>query len=216
MIKFTAHKNRGMTHSMFSPRHPEYSRGMTYVELVVVLGIMAVLSSVVMFNHGKFQAKIDVKTLANDIALKVVEAQKSSINGDWKAGFCSNCKPSYGLYFHTNASTRLVYFADLDNNEVCASPNCVPPVYSVGGEVLDVVSITRGQTISSLEVFGTGGCPATVTNLTIVFKRPNSSPVIDSTPNLNCNVSYVAINISSPQGANSKIKMYASGRVQIN
>ncbi len=200
MIKFKRHKNRGMT----------------YVELVVVLGIMAVLSSVVMFNHSKFQGKIDVKTLANDIALKIVEAQKASINGDWKAGFCANCKPSYGLYFHTNASNRFVYFADLDNNDVCASPNCVPPVYSVGGEVLDVVSITRGNTISSLEVFGTGGCPPTVNDLTIIFRRPNSSPIIDSTPNLSCNVSYIAVNITSPQGASAKIKMYASGRVQIN
>lgn len=192
------------------------NRGMTYVELVVVLGIMAVLSSVVMFNHGKFQGKINLKTLANDIALKMVEAQKSSINGVLQTGAISNWRPAYGLYFHTSSPTKFIYFADLDNDDVCASPNCVPPVYSIGGEVLDVVSITRGNTISSLEVFGTGGCPSTVTNLTITFKRPSASPIISSIPKLNCNVSYVAMTLVSPQGTSAQVKLYASGRVQIN
>ena len=37
--------NRGMTHSTGLQGHPEYSRGMTYVELIVVLSIFSVMSS---------------------------------------------------------------------------------------------------------------------------------------------------------------------------
>ncbi|KKQ07855.1 MAG: hypothetical protein US18_C0006G0001, partial [Parcubacteria group bacterium GW2011_GWB1_36_5] len=51
------------------------NRGMTYVELIVVLSIFAVMSSIVLFNYGEFQAKVDIKNLASDIALKIVEAQ---------------------------------------------------------------------------------------------------------------------------------------------
>ena len=47
---------------------------MTYIELIVVLSIFAVMSSVVIFNYGLFQARIDIKNLASDIALKFVEA----------------------------------------------------------------------------------------------------------------------------------------------
>ena len=42
---------------------------MTYVELVVVLGIFAVMSNVVIFNYGGFQAKVDIKNLSKHITL---------------------------------------------------------------------------------------------------------------------------------------------------
>lgn len=191
---------------------------MTYVELVVVLGIMAVLSSVVMFNHGKFQGKIDVKTLANDIALKVVEAQKSSINGKWNSATAlTNWRPSYGLYFNINNASnadKFIYFADLDNDLICDPPACTPS-YTIANEVVDIVNITKGNTVSSIEVFGTGGCPATVQNITILFQRPNSSPMISSNPGLGCSVSYIVVNVTSPKGISAKIKIYASGRVQV-
>ena len=48
------------------------NRGMTYVELIVVLGIFAVMLSISMFNYKRFQGKVDIKNLANDIALKLV------------------------------------------------------------------------------------------------------------------------------------------------
>ena len=58
-----------------------YNRGMTYVELIVVLSIFSIMTSVVLFNYGAFQAKVDIKNLASDIALKIVEAQKSALSG---------------------------------------------------------------------------------------------------------------------------------------
>ncbi|WP_146755300.1 type II secretion system protein, partial [Shigella flexneri] len=58
-----------------------WERGMTYVELIVVLSIFATISSVVIFNYGAFQDRIDIKNLSSDIGLKIVEAQKSSLSG---------------------------------------------------------------------------------------------------------------------------------------
>ena len=52
------------------------NRGMSYVELIVVLSIFAVLSSVILYNYGEFQAKVDIKNLASDIALQIVQSQK--------------------------------------------------------------------------------------------------------------------------------------------
>lgn len=185
------------------------------MELVVVLGIMAVLSSVVMFNHGKFQGKIDTKVLANDMALQILKAQKNSINGVVLPGAQV---PSYGLYFHTSAPTKFVYFTDLNNDGLCEPPGCTPSFNLSGGDALEILSLTKGNYISSLEVVGTGGCPpaGTVTNLTILFKRPSFAPAITRNPPLNCNVSYIVLNVTSPKGAGAKVKLYASGRVQIN
>ena len=54
---------------------------MTYVELIVVFSIFSVLSGVSIFNYGAFQDKIDLRNLANDIALEVFKAQKDALSG---------------------------------------------------------------------------------------------------------------------------------------
>lgn len=201
----------------YKPRSYKPARGMTYVELIVVLGIFSIMLSISLFNYKKFQDKVTIKSLANDIALQVVEAQKYSVSGKWNSSATFDWKPSYGVSFNTSTPTKFVYFADLNNSSTCSDPGCIAPSYSIGGEVIDVINITRGNSIpiSGLEVFGTG-CPVTVTNLSIVFKRPNSDAIISSNPALSCSVSYVAVNITSPQSVNAKIKIYPSGRIQVN
>lgn len=194
---------------------------MTYVELIVVLGIFTVMLSIALFNYKKFEGKVEVKNLANDIALKILEAQKSSVSGNLKnINWASDKKPSYGVYFNTLAPTKFIYFADLNNSTVCdnSGASCAP-AYGVSGEVLNVINITRGNYISDLKVYGTGcTSPITVSSIGIVFKRPSSTPYI-TTVSTGCNVDYVAITISSPastQAYTSQIKVYSSGRIQIN
>ncbi|MEK7588389.1 MAG: type II secretion system protein [Patescibacteria group bacterium] len=203
-------------------------KGMTYVELIVVLSIFSIISTVVVFNYGAFQSKVDIKNLANDVALKIVEAQKSSTSGDLSTlpPVVFPWRPSYGLYFDTGTSKSFIYFTDLNNSgtdtnhpnypEACDDSSCIPP-YSIGGEVNEIINITRGSFIGNngLEVFGPG-CPATVSNLSIVFKRPSSTAVIASNPPLGCTPSYVSVNLSSPYSYVSKIKIYPSGRIQLD
>lgn len=188
-------------------RH-KLNKGMTYVELIVVLAIFAVISSVVMFNYGNFQAKVDIKNLGSDIALKIVEAQKSSLSGLLPAlSYGPDWKPSYGVYFDITTPTlskQFIYFADLNNANGYEA-----------GEALSTISITKNNSISELRIFG-AGCPSTVTNLNIIFKRPDSGATIISNPALSCTPSYVQITVVSPKGMTSLIKLYPSGRVQIN
>ncbi|MBP6883990.1 MAG: prepilin-type N-terminal cleavage/methylation domain-containing protein [Candidatus Pacebacteria bacterium] len=201
------------------------NRGMTYVELIVVLGIFSVMLSIALFNYKKFQGKVDIKNLANDIALKLVESQKSSVSGKWNASASSAWKPSYGVYLNSTTPTKIVYFADLNNSNSCDSANCTAPSYTIGGEVLDIVNITRGNTISSLQVYAPSGSgctsPVTVTSISVAFKRPSSTPLpITTSPASGCSsVSYYAINIVSnaaSQAVTSQVKLYPSGRIQIN
>ena len=81
------------------------NRGMTYVELIVVLSIAALLSSVSLFNYKLFQDKVEMKTLASDVALKITEAQKASISGKLPVlGAYPTWRPSYGIYFPQQVS----------------------------------------------------------------------------------------------------------------
>lgn len=196
-------------------KRPAYRRGMhqagmTYVELIVVLSIFSIMSSMILFNYGKFQAKVDIKNLANDIALKIVEAQKNALAGLWNASAPSSWKPAYGVYFDLNADNkRFTYFADLDNNNLYQNISCT-------GECLNNISITKGNRISNLAVTGQGTCSA-VTNLSAVFTRPDSAAVIKTNQTGCTAISYAEITVSSPTSSvNSKIKLYSSGRIQIN
>ena len=183
------------------------NRGMTYVELIVVLSIFAVLSSVVMFSYGDFQAKIDIKNLASDIAIKIVEAQKSSLNGALPvAGYNEDTwKPSYGVYFDTSIPNQFVYFANLDelNN------------YDPANEELDTIIITKNNLISNIDSYSNSTLTPITDPLAILFRRPNSSAIFTST-SLTSDFEYIQITVSSPNGKKAFMKIYPSGRVQVD
>lgn len=190
------------------------NKGMTYVELIVVLSIFAVLSSVAVFNYGAFQDRVDIKNLASDITLQIVQAQKASLSGLLPASFPLNWKPSYGVYFSTSSQNgadnkNFIYFVDLDSSGTLSA-----------GETLNTLSITKNNSISRLDVFYQNGTDTTtgpsLNDLTVSFSRPNSGAVIKSSALLIDVVSYAQVTITSPSGAISKIKLYSSGRVQVN
>ena len=188
---------------------------MTYVELIVVLSIFAVMASIVIFNYGAFQAKIDIKNLSSDIALKIIETQKNSISGKLPVQTPTpdptKWKPSYGTYF--SGSTTFTKFVDLNQSAIYDSNNL-----SCGGtgECLEQITLTQGNTISHLDVFYQDGTNAPLSDLTITFFRPSSGALIRSSSPLVSPVSYVKITIASPTSATATIKVYPSGRVQID
>ncbi|MFA6177301.1 MAG: type II secretion system protein [Candidatus Paceibacterota bacterium] len=190
-----------------------YKRGMSYVELIVVLSIFATLSSVVIFNHGDFQDRVDIKNLASDIALKIIEAQKSSVNGvmpplGHTPDDPDNWKPAYGVYFDiTSNDKQFVYFTDLDKDNT----------YSFGGELLDTIDITKNNFISNIDTCSVDPCAlgSESTNLlSITFTRLNSGASFDGATLTGSD--YIQIAISSPKGATALVKVYPSGRVRVN
>src|SRR6187551_3624134 len=93
------------------------NRGMTFIELVVVIGIFATIAGVVLFNFTGFSTNISLNNLAQDIALRIKNAQSEAISGKFAAGFVSPIVPSYGVYFDTTTAagmTGFKYFADFD------------------------------------------------------------------------------------------------------
>lgn len=197
------------------------NRGMTYIELIVVLSIFSIMTSVVLFSYDKFQAKVDIKNLANDIALKIVEAQKSASSGRLPPSAQvlppSSWKPSYGVYFNlgsTGNNKNFVYFIDLNQNGYSDSSFCS----SFGGsyECVDKINITKNNYISSLNVFYTDGSINSVQNLAFTFTRPNLETAMYNNNVLLPGVSYVQITITSPAEITANIRVYPSGRIQIN
>lgn len=206
-----------MINLKYKIQNKNQERGMSYIELIVVLSIFSVLTSVVLFNYGAFQAKVDIKNLASDIALKAVEAQKSSLSGLFppfpqQSLIVSTWKPSYGLYFNLATDTKgFIYFVDINNNNIYEGTTCTD-------ECLSKISITKGNSISSINVYYQGDLtPHPITDLTVSFVRPNSVAIIKSSTSFASTVSYVQIAVVSPRSfSTSVVKIYASGRIQIN
>lgn len=189
------------------------NQGMSYLELIVVLSIFSVMSTVVIFNYGDFQARVDIKNLASDIALRIVQAQKSALSGSLssKVPTVSPWKPAYGVYFNLIDNKSFTYFTDLNNDNQYDGSAC-----GGSGECVDKITITKNNIISRMDVFYQGGTSASLNDLTIIFTRPNSSASISSTTTFTLPVSYVQITVTTPKGSVSLIKLYPSGRVQIN
>lgn len=226
MIKFLKIQNPPERPKSFSRAG---NKGMSYVELIVVLAIFAVLSSVVLFNYSKFQAKVDIKNLSSDIALQIVQAQKSSLAGllppvVQRTNYTdSTWKPSYGVYFNITAvggdNKSFIYFTDLNNSS--NTPGTQNSVYDTAtcpgsGECLNKITITKGNYISGLAVVYQNGTTAALNDLTVVFSRNNPSAIIRSSTAFTSTVSYVRIAITSPVSPTGTIKLYPSGRVQVN
>lgn len=206
----------------FKKNISSFQKGMTYVELIVVLSIFSVMTSIVLFNYNSFQAKIDIKVLANDIALKIVEAQKSALAGKWNSAASTDWKPSYGVYFDlSNSSTKnnFVYFADLNNSDIFEGNATFDDNNSniCSQECLENIIITKGNYISKIYGYSKNNSPSEIgPSFSVRFTRPDSKAVfIDSFGMEINNIDYIKIVISSPSGINSNINIYPSGRIEI-
>lgn len=195
-----------------------FQKGMSYVELIVVLGIFSVLSAITMFNYGEFQAKIDIKNLSSDVAVKIVESQKVSNAGtfpppDKESLIAGSWKPSYGVhFFNPNIDNKnFIYFVDANNdNQYFDGSDCA-------GECMEKITIAKNNFVSNLAVFYTGDSnPHNINDLTISFSRTSAAPTFRSSSSFSASVSYFFITMSSPGGTSSGVKIYPSGRIQIN
>lgn len=210
---------------------------MTYVELIVVLSIFGVMSSIVLFNYGAFQAKVDIKVLANQIASKIVQAQKDAMNGKLPVqNVPPNWKPTYGVYFDiTDSSTwsKFIYFVKPNITSaglvqttyvfrvfgVISGTTCDHPVTSSSGDCVDEINITKGNKILDLNYFlNNDPTPHELGFLNITFTRPDSKAYLNGSVEINNlpDLNYVEITISTAdEKTKSFIDIYSSGRIQI-
>jgi len=186
------------------------NKGMTYVELIVVLSISAVLASVSIFNYGLFQEKIDMKNLSNDIALKIIEAQKSSVAGKLPiSGVTSTWKPSYGIYFDLSVNnTAFYYFTDLNQDKKYSCP---------GLECASAINITKGNKIFAIKSHAGIIEDSISYPLHISYTRPNSGADFYSNSGpLASSIEYIQIVLSnSDESSFTNVNIYPSGRVDI-
>lgn len=167
------------------------SKGMTSLELIVVISIFAILASTVLFKFSTFSSGLALDNLAQDIALRVKQAQTNAISGQYpklntvgtvQTPPDSTWKPSYGVYFDKTGTNnkQFVFFFDRNNSVFSGNKiiDDVAPGVSCGigdSECLDKITINTQEYISDICIGATCG---TVNHASVVFTRPFPDAVV--------------------------------------
>jgi prepilin-type N-terminal cleavage/methylation domain-containing protein len=165
----------------FHQSHRSSNRGFTLIEMLVVMGIMMMITTVLLVNQSRFNSSTILRSLAYSVALSVRQAQVygTSVAGTTTAsGSCNtsaggfytggNCYASaFGLHFDISANTTYTLFADLNSDGMYTTS---PP------EFIKSFAFSPGYVISDICAVGVAGTrcsPGTINTLDIIFKRPN-------------------------------------------
>lgn len=184
--------------------------GFTLVELLVVTGIMALISGLILANNSRFGGVAQLQNLAYDIALSIREAQ---IYGISVARFNNIYAPAYGMHFDSANPNSYVLFADVlsPQNGVydCPSPG------TVECELVRLSTIQSGYGIDSLCATAPGGNEACgLSSLDISFERPEPDAYIRAGEISGISES-ARILLSSPRGDEKSITVEVNGQISV-
>lgn len=168
-------------------------KGFSLLEMILVVAIFGIITSVVIFNYSDFNSSTIMTNTAYEIALAIREAQVYSLGV--RGNISSNdYDVSYGTYFNAkdNGGSKkdFVFFGNYDEDASC--DGCSMSICDSGSECQQIISMNRGIEIericvspSSIDpVTDSGGCDGTsrfVLNqneLVITFDRPDPDALI--------------------------------------
>src|SRR3989344_22141 len=197
------------------------TRGFTLIELVAVMGIIIIVTSVTLANNSRFGGTVLLQNLAYDMALSIRQAQ---VYGIAVRGYsANNFTAGYGMHFSTSeagGSLQYELFADKNRDGLFTSdldPDIdenVPPTHYIG----------RGYYISGLSILEPGASTETsVSTIDILFKRPEPTACISANSNSAIDSAYLCkrippkerarITVTSPRGESKSIVVEATGQI---
>lgn len=189
------------------------ARGFTLIEMLVVTGIIALISGLVLVNNNRFGGVVLLQNLAYDIALSIRQAQ---IFGISVQRFNSSFGSAYGMHFvPTSGLSTDSYqlFADAiqppDGLYDCPQPgtaNC---------ELVQSTTISQGFKIQRLCATPPGQSEECgLASLDITFQRPEPDAFIRSPAYAGLNES-ARVEVVSPRGDVKSITVEANGQISV-
>lgn len=208
------------------------SQGFTLIELMVVLSIIVIITSVVLTSQNSFNKTLILTNTAYDIALAMRSSQTFGLGSRaTNVAGVSIVNAGYGLHLANGGpGNSFILFADTTGGSSCAglTPACKPGdyVYTANADkLMQLYKLNNGIFISNFcarSWSGSWSCAAggQLTSLDVVFIRPNPDAFIST------NGSYslppfantaACLTIASPTGeAHRYVSITSSGQIIAN
>lgn len=187
------------------------SKGFTIIEMMVSVVIFSIITSVVIFNHGKFNSSINVTNLSYEVAIAVRQAQVYGLAVK-QDGTSDSVEYAYGVYFSKSSPQVFYIFADKDDNQQF-DPNGDP--CDGTEECQESIEIKGDVEVSNL---ATNAVPDSQ-DLTVLFLRPNPVAIIRDQSNsgvLDSGRDQAVITLTSAKADKSKeIVVELSGQISV-
>ncbi|QSH39325.1 prepilin-type N-terminal cleavage/methylation domain-containing protein [Candidatus Kaiserbacteria bacterium] len=181
--------------------------GFTVIELIVVVGILGVISSITLTSYSKFGGQILLRNLAYDVALSIRQAQVYGISARSFLG--AQFASGHGVYFDfAEGSNKFFLYTDTDGNNFYTS---------AGTEWVETFSIGRGHSIDRLCVpSGPSSENCAITSMDILFKRPEPDAIIRASVGGSfTQYDRARIVLDSPQGNKLSVLIESTGQISI-
>jgi Tfp pilus assembly protein FimT len=182
------------------------ARAFTLVELLVSVGIFALMTALVVAKYGSFNNGVLLTNTAYDVALAIRTAQTYGL-GVKSTGSGTLYDSGYGVYFNTSTGSNqtIILFSDLDKDSL----------YDIGTDgIVNQYTIKQGAIIS--KVCSGVDCSTDASPLAITFKRPNPDAIICfGTSPCNSPSTYAEITITSAGGDTRIITVRGNGQISV-
>lgn len=203
----------------------QQNRAFTIVELIVSVGIFALLTTLLIGKYGTFNQSVLLTNLAYDVALTIRNAQTYGLNvkskptaggaaytsgtyDEIKAGF----QYGYGVHFVASAdgsdpnSKKMIFYAD----------NETQPSFE-NGTVIATYTLRNGAYISSVcaqQTEGGANCISSSSpngGIDVAFRRPDPDAIFPDT----ANATIVTITVKTTSGQTKNIIVRKTGQIAV-
>ncbi len=196
-------------------------RGFTLIEMLVVLAIMTIITSIVLFGQGTFNRSISLTDTAYTIALSVRQAQSLGLSSRIFSGVQN---AGYGTHFARGSNSYIV-FADTQKPGSNPPPatcllssgstpdtkpgNCLYDAITSPDAIFQTYSLNKGFTIKRFcGKQSTGGAQvcsddssSPIDGLDIVYVRPNPESIMTAMRGaIQIPLSSASVYVASPDG----------------
>ena len=156
-----------------------FNKGLTLIELMVVVAIFLIITATVIFNYGSFNSNVSLQNLTDDVALSIRKAQGFAIGARAVGDSFTN---SYGMHFSLDKNP----LGSLSGSErsflMFSVPVADPQKYTDTGSMSDVCGNNTNECVELFNItsndvvkeFKIDDAVVNTGSVDILFTRPNT------------------------------------------
>lgn len=202
------------------------ARGFTLVEMVVVLAIIIIITSIVITGQSAYNESLLLTDTAYTVAFSIRQAQSLGLSSRNYGAPGTGQNVGYGVNFSSGSSDSYTFFADTYNYPLPIPTECTVGAsgtpeekpgncrFDAGDDgIVQTYSFSRGYRISKfcgkagqvLRCSDDNGQP--LQSLDLVFMRPNTISVLTGTRHPNQHISFdcAQIHVAAPTGGVERV-----------